>query len=387
MVSRLGLSAAQSGGRGAAALASGRSRPRGPWGARPQPHGKDLMGHSHPRGAKKHLAPTLCPGTLWDAEPPTHSQGPMGYKALTHHQGPYNRAPIPAAGTHSHFPETPGGTELLPRETRSTQSLPRALPQETATPGSRGHHAAACRWQGRHAALSPSLTRLAGLDADGLEAGSEDGGVGHVGVQAPLLAAVHQHAHQQQQHQAHGHGDQPHVQRHVLSALGGCAGQGVSTQGCSSVSPFPRPSARPPPRGTHRGCRARRCSCGSPARRRGTPGPRCAARAPSTRGSASACTRSRTPTTCSTPTRRRPLRAQRGSAPRRHPLPRTPSPALGPGRTDGHTHGGWEDETSGVGVTLGAAGRRRCRGHGGYLGRGWCRRFSARFGPHRKPPR
>lgn len=175
------------------------------------------------------------------------ARGPMGYKALTHHQRPYNRAPIPAAGTHSHFPETPQRTELLPRETRSTQSLPRVPPQETATPGSRARRVpAACRWQGGHAALSPSLTRLAGLDADGLEAGGEDGGIGHVGVQAPLLAAVHQHAHQQQQHQAHGHGDQPHVQRHVLSALGGCTGQGVSTQGCSSVSPFPCPSVCPP---------------------------------------------------------------------------------------------------------------------------------------------
>lgn len=66
------------------------------------------------------------------------------------------------------------------------------------------------------------LTRLAGLDADRLEARGEDGRVGHVRVQAFLLAAVDEDEDQQQQDEAHGHGDEADVESHVLGPGSSC---------------------------------------------------------------------------------------------------------------------------------------------------------------------
>lgn len=59
-------------------------------------------------------------------------------------------------------------------------------------------------------------TWLAGLDAHGLEASGEDGGVGHIGIQAFLLAPIDQDHHDEQQRQTQGHRHHADVERHIL---------------------------------------------------------------------------------------------------------------------------------------------------------------------------
>lgn len=65
-------------------------------------------------------------------------------------------------------------------------------------------------------------TWLAGLDAHRLEASGENGRVGHIGVQALLLAPVHKDHHNEQQSQTQSHSHHPHVQRHVFSSTHSC---------------------------------------------------------------------------------------------------------------------------------------------------------------------
>lgn len=78
-------------------------------------------------------------------------------------------------------------------------------------------------------------TWLAGLDAHGLEASGEDGRVGHVGVQALLLAAVDQHHHDEEQSQAQRHCHHAHIERHVLGAAHGCGGDREVEEGRRQV--------------------------------------------------------------------------------------------------------------------------------------------------------
>ena len=59
-------------------------------------------------------------------------------------------------------------------------------------------------------------TWLAGLDAHGLEASGEDGGVRHIGIQALLLAPVNQDHHDEQQRQTQGHRHHADIERHIL---------------------------------------------------------------------------------------------------------------------------------------------------------------------------
>lgn len=65
-------------------------------------------------------------------------------------------------------------------------------------------------------------TWLAGLDAHGLEASGEDGRVGHVGVEALLLAPVDQDHHDEEQSKAQSHGHHANVERHVLGTADSC---------------------------------------------------------------------------------------------------------------------------------------------------------------------
>lgn len=65
-------------------------------------------------------------------------------------------------------------------------------------------------------------TWLAGLDAHGLEASGEDGGVRHVGVKALLLAPVDQDHDDEEQSQTQSHRHHAHVERHVLRTAYSC---------------------------------------------------------------------------------------------------------------------------------------------------------------------
>lgn len=68
-------------------------------------------------------------------------------------------------------------------------------------------------------------TWLAGLDAHGLEASGEDGGVCHIGIQALLLAPVDEDHHDEKQSQTQSHRHHAHVERHVLGPAHGCNGR------------------------------------------------------------------------------------------------------------------------------------------------------------------
>lgn len=282
---------------------------------------------------------------------------PMGYKALTHHQGPYNSAPSQQHG-HTATSQRPHSAQSSYSGRHgaynpSPESPPRKLPPQGA-----GHAVSQQRAGGRAGTqpCPPRSPALLGLMLTGWKPAVRMEESATSASRPPFLRQYTSTPTSSSSTRHTATAISPTYSATSSAPWAAARGRASAPRGAAPCPHSPVPRCAPPPRGTHRGCRARRCSCGSPARRRGTPGPRCVARAPSTRGSASACTRSRTPTTCSTPTRLHPLWAQRGSAPRRHP-PQHPFPCPGAG-TDRRTHTrgvGGRDERGGHDAGCGGA--------------------------------